>query len=85
MLERLTPAGLLSEDTDFETGELWGNYPQTYSLVGLINCAVLCRGRGAPSDEMESSSQRRLGSQREPAPALFTPRGPSLRWGDEVR
>jgi GH15 family glucan-1,4-alpha-glucosidase len=41
MLERLTPAGLLSEDSDFETGELWGNYPQTYSLVGLINCAVL--------------------------------------------
>jgi GH15 family glucan-1,4-alpha-glucosidase len=40
-LERLTPAGLLSEDSDFETGELWGNYPQTYSLVGLINCAVL--------------------------------------------
>jgi GH15 family glucan-1,4-alpha-glucosidase len=39
MLERLTPAGLLSEDTDFDTGELWGNYPQTYSLVGLINCA----------------------------------------------
>ena len=41
MLQRLTPAGLLSEDTDFETGELWGNYPQTYSLVGLINCAAL--------------------------------------------
>ena len=41
MLERLTPAGLLSEDTDFKTGELWGNYPQTYSLVGLINCAGL--------------------------------------------
>ena len=40
-LERLTPAGLLSEDTDFTTGELWGNYPQTYSLVGLINCAGL--------------------------------------------
>jgi len=40
-LERLTPAGLLSEDTDFATGELWGNYPQTYSLVGLINCAGL--------------------------------------------
>jgi GH15 family glucan-1,4-alpha-glucosidase len=41
MLERLTPAGLLSEDTDFESGELWGNYPQTYSLVGIINCAGL--------------------------------------------
>jgi GH15 family glucan-1,4-alpha-glucosidase len=41
MLDRLTPAGLLSEDTDFASGELWGNYPQTYSLVGLINCAGL--------------------------------------------
>jgi GH15 family glucan-1,4-alpha-glucosidase len=41
MLERRTAAGLLSEDIDPATGELWGNYPQTYSLVGLINCAVL--------------------------------------------
>lgn len=40
MLARRTPAGLLSEDIDLATGELWGNYPQTYSLVGLINCAV---------------------------------------------
>jgi GH15 family glucan-1,4-alpha-glucosidase len=41
MLERRTPAGLLSEDIDPATGELWGNYPQTYSLVGMINCGVL--------------------------------------------
>lgn len=41
MLARRTAAGLLSEDIDPETGELWGNYPQTYSLVGIINCAVL--------------------------------------------
>ena len=41
MLSRRTSAGLLSEDIDPVTGELWGNYPQTYSLVGLINCAVL--------------------------------------------
>ena len=39
MLSRRTAAGLLSEDIDPETGELWGNYPQTYSLVGIINCA----------------------------------------------
>jgi GH15 family glucan-1,4-alpha-glucosidase len=32
--------GLLSEDLDLETGELWGNYPQTYSLVGLITSAM---------------------------------------------
>jgi len=41
MLTRRTSAGLLSEDCDFETGAPWGNYPQTYSLAGLINCAVL--------------------------------------------
>lgn len=41
MLARRTASGLLSEDIDPVTGELWGNYPQTYSLVGLINCAVL--------------------------------------------
>ncbi|MDB5471556.1 MAG: glycoside hydrolase family 15 [Caulobacter sp.] len=41
MLSRLTPSGLLSEDIDPHSGELWGNFPQTYSLVGLINCAVL--------------------------------------------
>lgn len=41
MLARRTHAGLLSEDIAVDTGELWGNYPQTYSLVGIINCAVL--------------------------------------------
>ena len=41
MLSRRTHAGLLSEDIAVETDELWGNYPQTYSLVGVINCAVL--------------------------------------------
>jgi GH15 family glucan-1,4-alpha-glucosidase len=41
MLGRRTAAGLLSEDIAFDGGELWGNYPQTYSLVGLINCAGL--------------------------------------------
>ena len=32
--------GLLSEDVDPDTGELWGNFPQTYSMVGLINAAM---------------------------------------------
>ena len=32
--------GLLSEDLNGGTGQLWGNFPQTYSLVGLINCAI---------------------------------------------
>ncbi len=41
MLGHATQSGMLSEDLDFETGELWGNFPQTYSLVGIINCAGL--------------------------------------------
>jgi GH15 family glucan-1,4-alpha-glucosidase len=41
MLARRNHAGLLSEDVSLIDGTLWGNYPQTYSLVGLINCAVL--------------------------------------------
>ena len=41
MLSHRTRSGLLSEDLDYETGELWGNFPQTYSLVGIINCANL--------------------------------------------
>ncbi len=41
MLAQRTSAGLLSEDLSLGENELWGNYPQTYSLVGIINCAVL--------------------------------------------
>ncbi|TCD02240.1 glycoside hydrolase family 15 protein [Erythrobacteraceae bacterium CFH 75059] len=41
ILAHATPSGLLSEDLDYRTGELWGNFPQTYSLVGVINGAVL--------------------------------------------
>ena len=41
MLTHRTHLGLLSEDLDIETGELWGNFPQTYSMVGLINSALL--------------------------------------------
>ena len=32
--------GLLSEDLHPGTGELWGNYPQTYSMVGIITVAT---------------------------------------------
>jgi len=39
MLACRNSLGLLSEDLDPATGELWGNFPQTYSLVGIINAA----------------------------------------------
>ena len=40
MLSLRNPLGLLSEDIDPETGTLWGNFPQTYSMAGIINAAV---------------------------------------------
>lgn len=40
LLKSRSQAGLMSEDTDPRTGELWGNLPQTYSMVGIINSAM---------------------------------------------
>jgi len=40
MLARRNRVGLLSEDMDMTTGEMWGNFPQTYSMVGLIQSAM---------------------------------------------
>ncbi len=40
LLNARNALGLMSEDTDMKTGEGWGNFPQTYSLVGIINGAM---------------------------------------------
>jgi GH15 family glucan-1,4-alpha-glucosidase len=40
LLERRNGFGLLSEDIDPRTGELWGNFPQSYSMVGIIVSAL---------------------------------------------
>ncbi len=40
MLSCRNHVGLLSEDVTTATGELWGNFPQTYSMVGIINGAM---------------------------------------------
>jgi GH15 family glucan-1,4-alpha-glucosidase len=40
LLAARNPLGLLSEDIDPTTGDLWGNFPQTYSMVGIINGAT---------------------------------------------
>ncbi len=45
MLANRNHVGLLSEDIGLEDGQHWGNYPQTYSLVGIVNVAMrLSRG-----------------------------------------
>jgi GH15 family glucan-1,4-alpha-glucosidase len=40
LLARRNHVGLLSEDIDPATGDLWGNFPQTYSMVGIIVTAM---------------------------------------------
>ncbi len=40
LLCRRNHVGLLSEDIEPGTGELWGNFPQTYSMVGIIVAAM---------------------------------------------
>src|SRR3546814_8403469 len=40
MLAARNSFGLLSEDMATDTHELWGNFPRTYSLVGLISSAM---------------------------------------------
>lgn len=42
--------GLLSEDVDAATGSMWGNFPQAYSHVGLVNAAYrISRKLGRPN------------------------------------
>jgi GH15 family glucan-1,4-alpha-glucosidase len=40
LLEVGGPLGLYSEELDPDTGEGLGNYPQAFTHIGLINCAV---------------------------------------------
>ncbi|MBL8833834.1 MAG: glycoside hydrolase family 15 protein [Rhodospirillales bacterium] len=45
VLARTNRLGLLSEDIDPASGELWGNFPQTYCMAGLVSAAMrLSRG-----------------------------------------
>lgn len=49
MLQRVraidAPLGLLAEDLDPQSGTMWGNFPQAYSHVGLINAAFAAAPR----------------------------------------
>lgn len=40
LLSKRNRLGLLAEHIDPHTGEQWGNFVQTYSMVGLINSAI---------------------------------------------
>jgi GH15 family glucan-1,4-alpha-glucosidase len=55
LLSRCNDLGLLAEEIDPLTGRMLGNFPQAYSHVGLINCALsLSRGTGPAEERAES-------------------------------
>jgi GH15 family glucan-1,4-alpha-glucosidase len=51
LLSRCNDVGLLSEEIEPATGRMLGNFPQAYSHVGLINCALSLSRHSGPAEE----------------------------------
>ena len=51
LLARCNDVGLLAEEIDPLTGRMLGNFPQAYSHVGLINCALNLNRQTGPAEE----------------------------------
>lgn len=56
LLEVRNDVGLIAEEFDRQTGQLWGNLPQAYSHVGLINAARRLEGTGVNREPTDASS-----------------------------
>jgi GH15 family glucan-1,4-alpha-glucosidase len=50
LLSRCNDVGLLAEEFDPVSGRMLGNFPQAYSHVGLIYCALNLSRRIGPAD-----------------------------------
>ena len=57
LLSRCNDVGLFAEEIDPLTGRMLGNFPQAYSHVGLINCALNLSGRKGPAEERAESQE----------------------------
>ena len=55
LLSRCNDVGLLAEELDPLTGRMLGNFPQAYSHVGLINCALNLSRQTGPAEERSES------------------------------
>ena len=55
LLLRCNDVGLLAEEFDPLTGRMLGNFPQAYSHVGLINCALNLSRQNGPAEERVES------------------------------
>jgi GH15 family glucan-1,4-alpha-glucosidase len=55
LLSRCNDVGLLAEEFDPLTGRMLGNFPQAYSHVGLIICALNLAQQTGPAEERAKS------------------------------
>ena len=55
LLSRCNDVGLLAEEFDPLTGRMLGNFPQAYSHIGLINCALGLSRQTGPAEERAES------------------------------
>jgi GH15 family glucan-1,4-alpha-glucosidase len=62
LLSRCNDVGLLSEEIDPSTGRMLGNFPQAYSHVGLIVCALDLIRQTGPAVEMRHESPQAVAS-----------------------
>jgi GH15 family glucan-1,4-alpha-glucosidase len=60
LLSHCNDVGLLSEEFDPLTGRMLGNFPQAYSHVGLINCALNLSRQPGPAVERGDSERPRV-------------------------
>ena len=58
LLSRCSDVGLLAEEFDPLTGRMLGNFPQAYSHVGLINCALNLSREVGPTEERAQVLER---------------------------
>jgi GH15 family glucan-1,4-alpha-glucosidase len=57
LLSRCNDVGLLAEEIDPPSGRMLGNFPQAYSHVGLINCALNLSHQTGPEERAEPEGQ----------------------------
>jgi len=62
LLSCCNDVGLLAEELDPLTGRMLGNFPQAYSHVGLINCALNLSQQLGPTEERAESQAPLIGA-----------------------
>jgi GH15 family glucan-1,4-alpha-glucosidase len=71
LLSRCNDVGLLAEEFDPLTGRMLGNFPQAYSHVGLINCALSLSRQTGPIEERAESDEGPIDFAADKAAAGF--------------